>query len=90
MKPKENGCYAITKAELLKAMRAGGVLRWLDGLGPYIDIGRYGRYKLPRECHPRRDTVRTLVREGVIVESDDASPVQKKCGLATYRIAKSA
>ncbi len=72
MKPKGDGCWTCTRAELLEALRAGAVLR--NGkFGPHMFIGERPNHK---ELHPRRDTCRRLLGEGMIAESDDANAVQ--------------
>lgn len=84
MKAKSNGCYSINRAELLDLLRAGGVI-WWGNLGPliYDKSRRHGA----QEMHPQRRTVRSLLRDKVIVESSDANTVQRECGFSTYRLA---
>ena len=81
MKRKGEGCYSITRAELLTLLRAGHVL-WCGKYGPSISDPER------RECHPRRDTVLRLIEDGTIVVSDVANATQRNCGMKTYRLAR--
>lgn len=79
MLPKGDGCFSVTREELLVAMRAGAVL-WTSSYGPSLHDASGS------ELHPRRDTVRRLISDGVIVESSVANQVQRSCGMRTYSI----
>ena len=86
MTPKSYG-YTCTRAELIEEMRRGSVLWWNES-GPHINHPRaplHGRHRDSLEMHPRSDTVKKMLAEGVIVESSDANDVQRRCGMYTYR-----
>ena len=83
MRPKGDGCYSVTKAELLTAMRAGAVL-WWGKFGPYL------RDEKGRQLHPRRDTLRRLIASGVLEWSGEENATQRACGMATLRLAAAA
>lgn len=83
MKPKGDGCYSVTRTEMLAAMRDGAVL-WRYRFGPYLNDAS------GRELHPRRDTVRRAISDGAIIESSAANEVQRRCGMRTYAASRTA
>ena len=82
MKDKGDNCWSINREELMAVLRAGGVLWWWKG-GPMVSDCRAQTHPRP-ELHPRRDTVRRLIDEGVLVESPHANKVQRECGATTF------
>lgn len=79
---KGEDCFGICRADLLELL-AQDFLR-ITKFGPMI-YDKSGSGWI--ECHPRSDTVRRLIRDGVIVHSDDANEVQERCGMSAYRLA---
>jgi hypothetical protein len=84
MTHKGDDCYSVTRDELLEALGAGAYLTWWK-FGPMAYDKRGGHPW--KELHPRRDTVLKLIRDGVLIPSDDANSVQRECGMQTYRLA---
>ncbi len=81
MKSEGGGCYSVTRQELLDVMRREGSFLWWGKFGPHLSDSKR------RELHPRRDTVTKLLRDRILVPSDDANKTQRECGMSTYRLA---
>lgn len=77
MTDKGEGCYSCTRGELLAAMKVPDAFLWGSKHGPWMQTPR-------GELHPRRDTVRKLIRDGELVQLPYFNETQRQCGMARY------